>query len=128
MKKEGKDAFWIKLDKFVSEFSRVDVLQLRINHNFSYIDLNNCKTESFNVIEMDFREDSFGSLAVVNGLTFTDFVVYLYREEEDNVLRLIGQLKEKNKKYAFFDCCFESGKYLIFVETKHPQCHVSFMG
>ena len=40
MKREGKnESFWIKLDKFVTEFTRVDVLQLRINHNFTYISL-----------------------------------------------------------------------------------------
>lgn len=35
MKKNNSDAFWIKLDKFVAEFSHVDVLQLRVNHNFN---------------------------------------------------------------------------------------------
>lgn len=65
--------------------------------------------------------------------------MYLYREDESSsVLRLVGQLKEKNKPSAFFDCYFEAGKYLLF--TEHGaissggvsgatfECQVSYMG
>lgn len=53
MKKNNSDAFWIKLDKFVSEFSHVHVLQLRINHNFncfSLPDYKNIGVSNFTII------------------------------------------------------------------------------
>ena len=31
-------------------------------------------------------------------------------------MRLIGQAKEKRKKNILFDCCFEEGRYYVFVE------------
>lgn len=80
MKKEEGEAFWIKLEKFVLEFSKVDILQLRINHNFTYIDLPDCKTETFSIVSLLFSEQCFGSLAVTNPKRETDFRVYLYKE------------------------------------------------
>lgn len=58
----------------------------------------------------------------------TDFKMYLYREEEDSVLRLIGQVNDRNKKTTFFDCCFEEGKYLLFVDAKCPSNKICYMG
>jgi hypothetical protein len=52
----------------------------------------------------------------------------VYREEEDSILRFIGQVREKNKKSTFFDCLFESGKYLIFVELKGTNGRMAYMG
>lgn len=63
---------------------------------------------NFKIIELGFEEECFGCVvAVAQGNGATDFRLFLYREEDDSVLRLVGQVSEKNRKMTFFDCCFE---------------------
>lgn len=40
---DAKESFWVKLSKFVQEFKRIEVLQLRLNHQFGHIDLGVCE-------------------------------------------------------------------------------------
>ena len=40
----------------------------------------------------------------------------LYREEDKNILKLIGQAKERSKRLVFFDCQLRKGKYYLFLE------------
>ena len=54
----------------------------------------------------------------------------LYREEEKSILKLIGQVKEKNKREIFFDCQLRKGKYFLFVEgeKKYSNAVLSYSG
>ena len=56
MNQNGSESFWIKLSKFVQEFSKIDILQLRINHNYNHVDLGVAKPGQLTVIQLDFDE------------------------------------------------------------------------
>lgn len=104
------------------------MLQLRVNHNFCSVSLNDCNPGHFKIVQFVFSEECFGSVVAVTGSKSTDFKMYLYKEEEDSVLRLVGQASDKNKKMTFFDCCFEEGKYLLFTDIKWVNNRICYMG
>lgn len=93
MKRDNSDAFWIKLDKFVIDFKVMEVLQLRVNHNFSTFDITNHNTGKFHIYQLDFDDAGFGCVSVSVNKGTSEFKVYLYKEEEDNVMKLVGQAK-----------------------------------
>ncbi len=78
---------------------------------------------------MEFKEQCFGCVVGVAGAQVGDFKMCLYREEQDSVLRLVGQLSDKNKKSSFFDCCFEEGRYYVFTKINSSQSNrVCYLG
>lgn len=80
----------------------MEVLQLRVNHNFNHIDLGIGKDNQLTVVELAFNESGQGCVT----LTYIDHVgpltAYLYREEKSRVLKLVGQAREKQKSHLFF--------------------------
>jgi len=55
MSQDGCESFWVKLTKFVQEFSKVDILQLRVNHNFTHLDLGVPHPGQMTVVQLDFQ-------------------------------------------------------------------------
>lgn len=45
----------MRLSKFTQEFSKVEILQLRVNHNFNHIDIGISKENQLTVIELAFN-------------------------------------------------------------------------
>ena len=99
---DGRESFWMRLSKFTQEFSKVEILQLRVNHLFTHIDIGVGKESQLTVIELAFAESGQGCVT----LTYIDHVApltaYLYREEKSRVLKLVGQAREKQKSHLFF--------------------------
>lgn len=58
--------------------------------------------------------ESFGSITLSSNKP-SNLRTYLYKEEKSNVLKLVGEAKEKNKNTLFFDCYFAQAKYYLFV-------------
>ena len=52
MSQDGRESFWVKLSKFVQEFTKIDILQLRINHNFAHIDIGTPRPGQLTVIQL----------------------------------------------------------------------------
>ena len=84
--------FWVKYNKFVQEFKQIEILQLRINHNFTNIILDNQATQ-FSIVSLEFEESSFGSIALSNKEFSGSLTAFLYREEKNNLLKLVGKAK-----------------------------------
>lgn len=85
------EPFWVKLDSFCEQFKFVNVLQLRQNYLHSYIHVE-IKQNSFTVVEVSVPAVSSGSICMehlVEAPPLTKTI--LYREEENNLLRLVGQ-------------------------------------
>jgi hypothetical protein len=61
---DGRESFWIKHSKFVQEFNKIDVLQLRINHNFAHLDLGISRPGQLTVIQLDFDEEGQGCVTI----------------------------------------------------------------
>ncbi len=121
---------WIKLGKFVQEFRSVEILQLRINHNFTSLAIAKpLNTTNLTIIELEFLEESFGSitLSTSDGNPTPQLKTFLYKEEKSNVLKLVGEAKEKNKSVLFFDCYFSDAKYYLFVESL-VESRVTYLG
>ncbi len=76
---DGRESFWMRLSKFTQEFTRVEVLQLRVNHSFNHIDLGIGKDNQLTVVELSFNESGQGCVT----LTYIDHIgpltAYLYR-------------------------------------------------
>lgn len=64
LSQDGKESFWVKLSKFVQEFSKIDILHLRINHNFAHLDLAVGRPGQMTVIELDFFEEGQGCVTL----------------------------------------------------------------
>jgi hypothetical protein len=86
---------------------------------------------SFTVIEISVPALSSGSICL-NHLDTTPAVTktILYREEENNLLRLVGQACEKSKQHVFFDCQLLKGRYYLFVESgsNSSNSNLSYFG
>jgi hypothetical protein len=50
LSQDGRESFWMRLSKFAQEFTKVEVLQLRVNHIFTHIDINTAKEAQMTVI------------------------------------------------------------------------------
>jgi hypothetical protein len=81
------------MSKFAQEFKSAEILQLRINHNFTHIDLPESKIKNLTIIELEFNEESFGSITLAYNKSKGPLKVFLYREEKANVMKLVGQAK-----------------------------------
>jgi hypothetical protein len=79
------------------------------------------------IVEVVFFEESFGSIALSSKKS-GELKAYLYKEEKNNLLKLVGQAKEKNRKQVFFDCFFSESKYFVFIESEQMGCCVSYFG
>lgn len=125
---DGRESFWMRLSKFTQEFSKVEILQLRVNHLFTHIDIGVGKESQLTVIELAFAESGQGCVT----LTYIDHVApltaYLYREEKSRVLKLVGQAREKQKSHLFFECNFNEGKYYVFAQTKERPARLCYYG
>lgn len=124
------EPFWIKLESFCEQFKYVHVLQLRQNYVHSHISVDLKKT-SFTVVELSVPAVSSGSICLEHlseppAVTKT----ILYREEENNLLRLVGQACEKNKQHIFFDCQLLKGRYYLFLESgkQNSTANLSYFG
>lgn len=54
LSQNGRESFWIKLSKFVTEFCKIEILQLRINHNFTHLDLGVGRPGQLTVVQLEF--------------------------------------------------------------------------
>lgn len=61
---DGRESFWVKLSKFVQEFSKIDILHLRINHNFAHLDLGVGRPGQLTVIELGFFDEGQGCVTL----------------------------------------------------------------
>lgn len=52
LSQNGRESFWIKLSKFVQEFCKIEILQLRINHNFAHLDLGVSRPGQLTVVQL----------------------------------------------------------------------------
>lgn len=77
---------------------------------------------------MEFSEDSFGSIIIFNKVRSGLLRAFLYKEGKNNLLKLVGEAREKNKNQLFFDCFFAAGRYFVFVEAEHKGAQVSYCG
>ena len=118
----------MRLSKFTQEFSKVQILQLRVNHSFTHIDIGVGKENKITVIELNFTESGQGCVT----LTYIDHAAplfaYLYKQEKSKVLKLVGQAREKQKSHLFFECNFNEGRYYVFAQTKEKQARLCFYG
>ena len=77
---------------------------------------------------MTFMEDSFGSIILFNQKQTGYLRAFLYREEKNNLLKLVGEAKEKNKQHLFFDCFFYEGRYFVFAEAECKGTQITYAG
>ena len=93
MSQDNRESFWLKLTKFVQQFSKIDILQLRINHSFTHLDLGTARLGQMKIIELDFLEEGQGCVTLTYLGDKGQFQAFLYREEKNKVLKLVGQAK-----------------------------------
>ena len=118
----------MKLSKFVQEFSRIEVLQLRINHNFAHLELGAGRPGQLSVVELTFEEEGQGCVTLACLGEPGPLRAFLYREERNKVLKLVGQAKEKSKSHLFFECSFLEGRYFVFAQAEERAARLSYLG
>lgn len=128
MSQDGCESFWVKLTKFVQEFGKIDILQLRVNHYFSHLDLGVPHPGQLMVVQLDFHEEGQGCVTLASPGECGPLRVFLYRQEKNKVLKLVGQAKEKNKNSLFFECNFTEGKYYVFAQGEEKALRLAFIG
>ena len=79
MKKDNSDAFWVKLEKFVMDFDQADILQLRVNHQFFSMDINDLNTGKYSIYQFEFNEAGFGCVSACVNKGVADYKVFLYK-------------------------------------------------
>lgn len=84
------------------EFNIIHILQLRISHNFTHLDLGVARPGQLTVIQLDFQDEGQGCVTLAYLGEKGSLQAFLYREEKNKVLKLVGQAKEKNKNNLFF--------------------------
>lgn len=80
LSQDAREGFYIKLSKFVQEFCRIEILQLRINHNFGHIDLGVGRPGQLTVIELGFVEEGQGCVTLAYLSEVGSLRAYLYKE------------------------------------------------
>lgn len=70
----------MKLTKFVQEFNKIDILHLRINHNFCHLDLGVGRPGQLTVIELNFVEEGQGCVTLNYLGEMGSLKAFLYRE------------------------------------------------
>jgi len=124
------EPFWVKLESFCEQFKFIHILQLRQNYLYSHICVELMKG-AFTVVEVSVPAVSSGSICMEHlGQAPSLTKTILYREEENNLLRLVGQAGEKNKQHVFFDCQLLKGRYYLFLECgkQDSTANLSYFG
>jgi hypothetical protein len=98
-----------------------------MNHNICRLSLPTSKG-LFSITRLSFTHQCLGSITISNKYKTGEIKVYLYRQENSNVLKLIGEVKEKWKNHVFFDCCFMEGQYFVFVEVEFKGGVITYIG
>ena len=75
------------------EFNKIDILQLRINHNFAHIDIGTPKNGQLTVIQLDFVEEGQGCVTLAYLGQTGSIRAFLYRQDKNKLLKLVGQAK-----------------------------------
>ena len=58
----------------------MNILQLRVNHNFTSLELPSFDIANFMIVEMNVPDESFGSITISNKYNSGSLRVFLYRE------------------------------------------------
>lgn len=85
-----------------------------MNHNTCQLTVNNFKG-TFEIVVLEFKSECFGSISLSKKTKAGSMKIHLYKEEQSNTLKLVGEAKEKSKNQLFCDCLFSAGRYFVFI-------------
>lgn len=68
----------------------VEVLQVRVNHNMCRVPIKN-NGGNMTIVSLEFTEDCFGSITISNNQKAGALKCYLYRQNDENILKLVGK-------------------------------------
>lgn len=128
LSQDGRESFWLRLSKFTAEFGRVEVLQLRMGHNFAHVELGTPLHGQLSVVELEFLEEGQGCVTLSYIGCEGPLKAYLYRQEKSRLLKLVGQARERSKSHLFFECNFTEGRYFLFAQAQESPARLAYLG